>query len=58
MVVRLLGDGVDILGTVRDHTAVIGQTLLAGVVGDGVVVAVVLCRLTGDQTEEHQGYQQ
>ena len=43
MVVRLLGDGVDILGTVRDHTAVIGQTLLAGVVGDGVVG--VLCGL-------------
>ena len=55
---RLLGDAIDVLGAVRDHTAVKGQTLLAGVVGDGVVVAVVLCRLTGDQTEEHQGYQQ
>ena len=48
----------EVIVKLRDHTAVIGQTLLAGVVGDGVVVAVVLCRLTGDQTEEHQGYQQ
>ena len=34
MVVRLLGDGVDVLGAVRDHAAVVGQTVLErGVVG-------------------------
>ena len=57
MVVRLLGDGIDELGTVRDHAAVIGQTLLTRVVGDGVVVAV-LCSLTGDQLQRYHGYQQ
>ena len=50
MVVRLLGDGIDVLGAVRDHAAVIGQTVLAGVVGDGVVEAV-LRGLRGDQLE-------
>ena len=45
MVVRLLGDGIDVLGAVRDHTVVIGQTVLERrVVGDGVGIAV-LCRL-------------
>ena len=58
MVVRLLGDGIDVLGAIRDHAAVIGETVLAGVVGDGVVEAVVLCSLTGDQLERYQGYQQ
>ena len=37
MVVGLLGDGVHILGAVRDDTAVVGETLPARVVGDGVV---------------------
>ena len=58
MVVRLLGDGIHVLGAVRDHTAIIRQTLLdRGVVGDGVVIAV-LCGLTGDQTQGYHGYQQ
>ena len=37
MVVGLLGDGIHILGAVRDDTAVVGETLPARVVGDGVV---------------------
>ena len=52
------GDGVDVLGAVRHHAAVVGQTVLErGVVGDGVVIAV-LCRLTADQAEGGHGYQQ
>ena len=54
MVVGLLGDGVHILGAVGDQAAIIGETVLARVVGDGVVIAV-LCRLGGDQTEIYQG---
>ena len=51
MVVRLLGDGIDVLGAVRDHAAVIGQAVLAGVVGDGVVG--VLCGLlAGGQAKQ------
>ena len=37
MVVGLLGDRVHILGAVRDDTAVVGETLPARVVGDGVM---------------------
>ena len=51
MVDRLLGDAIDVLGAVWDHTAVKGQTLLARVVGDGVVG--VLCGLlAGDQAKQ------
>ena len=51
MVVRLLGDGIDILGAVRDHAAVKGETILPGVVGDGVVGVLggLLGRGQGDQ---------
>ena len=38
VVVRLLGDGIDVLGAVRDHTAVIGETVLDRVVGDSVII--------------------
>ena len=38
--------------TVRDHAAVIGETVLARVVGDGVV-GVLCCDLAG-----HQGQQE
>ena len=48
VVVRLLGDGIDVLGAVRDHTAVIGETVLARVVGDGVV------RVLGRLLASHQ----
>ena len=51
VVVRLLGDGIDELGTVRDHATVIGETVLAGVVGHRVVG--VLCSLLAG----HQGKQ-
>ena len=57
MVVGLLGDGIDELGTVRDHATVIGETVLTRVVGDGVVIAV-LCSLTGYQLQRYHGYQQ
>ena len=54
MVVRLLGDGIDVLGTVWDHATVIGETVLAGVVGHGVVIAV-LRSLTGYQLQRYHG---
>ena len=50
MVVGLLAEGVRILRAVRDDTAVVGETVLARVVGDGVVFAV-LCALPRDSTE-------
>ena len=50
MVVGLLGGGIDVLGAVRDHATVIGETLLARFVGHGVVIAV-LCSLTGYQLQ-------
>ena len=56
VVVRLLGDGIHVLGAVRNHATVIGQTFLAGVVGDRVVIAV-LCSLTGYQLQKYHGYQ-
>jgi hypothetical protein len=37
VVVRLLGDGIHELGAVRDHASIIGETVLAGVVGHRVV---------------------
>ena len=52
MVVGLLGDGIHKLGAVGDHAAVIGETVLPGVVGDGVV-GVLCCLLAG-----HQGQQE
>ena len=51
MVVGLLGDGIDVLGTVRDHATVIGETVLAGVVGHGVV-GVLCSLLAGHQGQE------
>ena len=48
MVVGLLGDGVHILGAVGDQAAVIGETVLARVVGDGVV------RVLGRLLASHQ----
>ena len=52
MVVRILGDGIDVLGTVRDHAAVIGKTLFrVGVVGHGVV-GVLCSLLAGHQGQE------
>ena len=48
MVVGLLGDGVHILGAVRDDTAVERETVLARVVGDGVV------RVLGRLLASHQ----
>ena len=51
VVVRLLYQGIVVLGTVRDHTAVIGETVLTRVVGDGVVgvLSGLLARGQGDQ---------
>ena len=56
MVVRLLGDGIDVLGAVRDHAPVIGETVLAGVVGDGVVgvLGSLLARDQGHQEYKKQ----
>ena len=54
MVVGLLGDGIDEFFTVRDHAAVVGQTVLARVVGHGVVRGGVLGPGHGHH-EEHQG---
>ena len=51
MVVGLLGHGIDELGAVGDHAAVKGQTVLAGVVGDGVV-GVLCCLLAGHQAKQ------
>jgi len=51
VVVGLLGDGVHKLGAVGDHAAIIGETVDTRVVGDGVVIAVVLRRLGGNQTQ-------
>ena len=56
VVVRLLGDGIHVLGAVRNHATVIGKTFLARVVGDRVVIAV-LCSLTGYQLQRYHGYQ-
>ena len=56
VVVRLLGDGIDVLGAVRDHAAVIGETVLAGVVGDDVVwvLGSLLARDQGHQEYKKQ----
>ena len=48
VVVGLLGDGVHILGAVRDHTAVERETVLARVVGNSVV------RVLGRLLASHQ----
>ena len=58
MVVGLLGDGVHILGAVRDDTAVVGETLYDRVVGDGVVVAGELRGLAGHQADPQHRRQQ
>ena len=50
MVIRLLGDGIHEFGTVWDHTAIIGETLLAGVVGH----CVVLGRSLGSDKTDQQ----
>ena len=60
MVVGLLSGAIDVLGAVRDHATVIGETVLARVirlVGHGVVIAVI-CSLTGYQLQRYHGYQQ
>ena len=54
MVVGLLGGSINVLGAVRDHATVIGETVLAGVVGHGVVIAV-LRSLTGYQLQRYHG---
>jgi len=58
VVVGLLGDGVHILGAVRDQAAVIGETVLARVVGDGVVVAGELRGLAAHQADPQHRRQQ
>ena len=58
MVVRLLGDRIYKLGTVRDYTSIVGQTFLARVVGDGVVVAGELRGLAGHQADPQHRRQQ
>ena len=55
MVVGLLGDGVDKFFTVWDNTAIIGETVLARVVGHGVVRCCILGPGHGHQHQEHQG---
>ena len=55
MVVGLLGDGVDKFFTVWDNTAIIGKTILAGVVGHGVVWCCLLGPGHGHQHQQHQG---
>ena len=52
MVVRLLGDRIYKLGTVRDYTSIVGQTLSTRIVGDGVMR--ILCGLLA----RHQGHQE
>ena len=54
VVVGLLGDGIHEFGAVGDHTVVIGETVLPGVVGHGVVGGGVLGPGHGHH-EEHQG---
>ena len=54
VVVRLLGDGIDVLGAVRNHTAVIGETVHDRVVGDSVIKAV-LRSLRGYQLQGYHG---
>ena len=51
MVVGLLGDGIHKLGAIRDHATVIGETVLPGVVGHGVVLGG---GLGPDQAHQHQ----
>ena len=51
MVVRPLGDGIHKLGAIRDHTAIVGETVLTRVVGHGVVLSSGL-PLTGISTVE------
>jgi len=58
VVVGLLGDGVHILGAVRDQAAVIGETVLARVVGDRVVVAGELRGLAAHQADPQHRRQQ
>lgn len=55
MVVRPLGDGINELGTVWDHTAIIGETLLTGVVGHSVVLSRGLGSDKTDQQEQLPG---
>ena len=55
MVVGPLGDGIHKLGAVRDHAAVIGQTVLAGVVSHGVVGGGLLGPDQGRQHQQHEG---
>ena len=54
VVVRLLRDGIDVLGAVRNHTAVIGETVHDRVVGDSVIKAV-LRSLRGYQLQGYHG---
>ena len=58
MVVGLLHHVVHILGAVRDHAAIIRETVLARVVGDGVVVAGELRGLAGHQADPQHRRQQ
>ena len=55
VVVGLLGDGIHKLGAVGDHTAVIGETVLPGVVGHGVVGGGVLGPDHCHQQQQHPG---
>ena len=57
MVVGLLGDGVHILGAVRDHTAIIGETG-RWEIGARVVVAGELRGLAAHQADPQHRRQQ
>ena len=51
VIVRLLGDGINKFAAVWHNTAVIGETVHPGVVGDCVIFCG--CRIRSDQTHQH-----
>ena len=55
MIVGLLGDGIHELGAVGDNAAVVGKTVLPGVVGHGVVGGGILGPDQAYYQQQHPG---